>query len=399
MKKASFVLLAIMLSAIELYACTSAIFSGRCTPDGRPVMWKNRDIDVNDNRMEYFKGEKYNFLALVNSNYTEETGKAWIGTNDAGFCIMNTASYNLKDDDVPEEIMFNSGKIMFSALSKCENIADFEKMLSELPQPIGAETNFGVIDAEGGAAYFEVNNNSWQKIDVNDPKVAPQGYLVYANFSYTGRLDEGAGYVRYTNADIIIKKQIARNADITPEWIFSSLSRSFYNSVLDVDLRENLNGEPDAWFIDQDFIPRNSSTAAAVIKGVKAGEDPMNSVMWAALGYPPTAIAVPMFIKAGENQPSYMLAEGEGRTAAMCDMALDLKSKVFPIERGNGQKYLHFGLLYNRYGTGYIQELGNVEAFIFEETEKFIEEGSQKYNAFYKRLWTYIEGIYSRLIE
>ena len=195
-------------------SCTSAIFTSKVNKDGKPVMWKHRDTGEENNRIEYFKGPKYSFYALVNSPLVTKGGKrsfeAWSGSNDAGFCIMNTASYNLKNDNIPDSKMDNEGTLMFKALGRCKNLADFEKLLDTLKRPMGVETNFGVIDSEGGAAYYEVNNTSWIKIDVNDPKIAPQGYLVYTNHSYTGRKDEGMGYIRYTTADNIIKKRIAR---------------------------------------------------------------------------------------------------------------------------------------------------------------------------------------------
>ena len=63
-------------------------------------MLKHRDSDYMDNRVERFNGPSYDFIALVNSS--SEGGEAWTGTNTAGFSIMNTASYNIKDDDVPD---------------------------------------------------------------------------------------------------------------------------------------------------------------------------------------------------------------------------------------------------------------------------------------------------------
>ncbi len=32
---------------------------------------------------------------------TRDLKEAWIGMNDAGFAVMNTASYNIKDDRIP----------------------------------------------------------------------------------------------------------------------------------------------------------------------------------------------------------------------------------------------------------------------------------------------------------
>ena len=201
----------------ESYACTSAIITGKLTKDGKPLLWKHRDTGELNNRIEYFKGPKYTFLALVNS--PDSGGIAWTGTNNVGFSIMNTASYNLRDanDGVDDKEMDREGELMFKALGECRTIEDFEKFLKKYKKPFGVEGNFGVIDAEGGAAYFEVNNTRWEKIDVNDPKIAPQGYLVYTNHSYTGRLNEGMGYIRYTAADTRIKNLIAQGGDITQD--------------------------------------------------------------------------------------------------------------------------------------------------------------------------------------
>lgn len=397
------VVILITLFTIDLYCCTSAIFTGKATPDGRPLMWKHRDTGEENNRIEYFKGDKYNFLALMNS--PDHLDEAWTGTNSVGFSIMNTASYNLKDDDVKSSLMDKEGVVMFKALATCATLRDFEKMLDKYPRPMGVEANFGVIDAQGGAAYYEVNNNSWKKIDVNDPTIAPQGYLVYTNHSYTGRKDDGMGYIRYTNADNIVKNRIACGGEITPEWIFGELSRSFYHSVLGIDLvKDNdILQKGSGWFIDQDFIPRRSSTASIVLSGVKPGDDPLNTVMWTILGYPPVSVAVPLMVKAGENQPEWMIKMDDSDNAWMCDKALVLKHKVFSIKRGNGSKYMNFNLLYNPNGTGYMQQLKPVEARIFNQSKKFIDNTQNKeynqkiFDEFYNGLFKEIEAVYDNL--
>lgn len=407
------VLAATLLQSIPATACTSAIFTGKSTPDGKPLMWKHRDTDEMNNLTAYIRGEKYGFLALTDAWYPIGTKKAWGGNNEAGFCIMNTASYNLKDDDVDEDLMVNNGKIIYRALEICATLADFEKMLDTLQRPMYVESNYGVIDAQGGAAYYEVNNSGWRKIDVNDPKMAPQGYLVYSNHSYTGRLDEGYGYIRYTNAENVIKTHITRAGEITPQWIFKALSRSFYHSLLGIDLtKENLE-----WFIDQDFIPRESTSCAMVFKGVKKGEDPMETVMWTVLGYPPVSVAVPLFIKAKEDQPQLMTRRGDRQdpimailgleqkpeNALMCDLALSLKANVFPIKRGNGYKYYNFSMMHNPAGTGYMQQLAPLEESIFEQGEALIKATEGKpytpelFHNFYNTIQKQIEETYLRL--
>ena len=132
MKKAVIFLIFLFsfLFVTDVYCCTSAIISGKCTKDGRPLMWKHRDTGELNNRVEYFKGKKYGFLALVDSPESD-VPQAWAGTNSEGFCIMNTASYNLKDDDVPSSEMDKEGVLMFKALGECKTLEDFENILKE----------------------------------------------------------------------------------------------------------------------------------------------------------------------------------------------------------------------------------------------------------------------------
>ena len=266
-------------------ACTSVIVSGKATPDGRPLMWKHRDTGTRYNHITFEKGEKYNFLGLANSDSTDYD--IWTGVNEAGFAIMNTASFNLKDDDVQE--MDHEGRLMRRALEICKNQQDFEHFLDTLSRPMRVEANFGIIDAYGGAAYYETNNTRYYKKDVNDPNLAPDGYLVYTNFSFEGRKDEGYGYIRYESAKKIFADIYPQG--LTPRSIFQEVSHSFYHSLFRKDMKEEKNTE---WQLEQDLIPRFESTASIVIQGVKKGMNPELTTMWTELGYPPTAIALPL---------------------------------------------------------------------------------------------------------
>ncbi len=62
-----------------------------------------------------------------------------------------------------------------------------------------------------------------------------------------------------------------RNEGFTPQRIFQQASRSFYNSLLDIDLMDKGQSPNNrtGWFVEQDFIPRLESTASIVIQGVK----------------------------------------------------------------------------------------------------------------------------------
>lgn len=280
------------------------------------------------NRVDYIAAGgdiKYSFLCLKNSN--PDTDEAWSGLNSEGFSIMNSVSYNIRreGDDTPDSQMDQEGFIMYRALATCATIEDFEKLLDGLNAPFGIEANFGVIDARGGAAYYEVNNFEWVKYDVNDPETAPDGYLIRSNYSFSGREGKGQGYVRYNNAQKNISELLASGGKIDERWVMDCLSRSYYQSYY----KMNPYKEGRSFFKDKDFIPRKSTCAVTIVKGVEKGENPANAYMCTALGYPPASVLVPMMVADGKVVNSDMTSSVKSRRSAACDRALKRKERIF----------------------------------------------------------------------
>ena len=152
-------LLGLLAGAVtSAFACTSAVVSGKATPDGRPLLWKHRDTDFLKNHVEYVRGEKYDFIAVVNSEDFHQKCEAWIGTNSVGFALMNTQSYNLVDmKDDEEERGAANGRAIYRALEVCATVDDFRHFLDTIAKPSMIEANFGVIDAQGGALMVAVD--------------------------------------------------------------------------------------------------------------------------------------------------------------------------------------------------------------------------------------------------
>ena len=341
-------LIAVITVTIAVDACTSAIVSGKLTANGRPLLWKNRDTNDLNNRVERIIGHDglMEFVALFDARDLQDTA-AWMGFNQAGFAIMNTASYNLNGNDGVKN-MDREGELMRYALERCRSVDDFENLLKTLPKPLGVEANFGVIDASGSGAYFETGNFKYVKYDLAD---APDGILMRTNYSYSGTKDKGMGYVREMNEKALLAPHIAAQ-DITPAVFTEELSRTFYNAQLGKDFTRS----GDKWLVDQDFIPRRISTASVVIEGVLPGEDARLTTMWIALGYPPCAEVYAVWC--GEDG---VAPELTGTTAQnhseQCDRVNKRKEEVFPVARGNGKQYLRLDKLYNNEGTGYCQTL------------------------------------------
>jgi len=362
----------VMVIQFSLIPCTTALISGKATMDGRPLLLKHRDSDYMQNKLVYFIDAKYKFIGLVNSPDTKNL-EVWGGCNSEGFAIINSASYNLKAENDETELADREGIVMKLALGSCATVDDFEQLLKNLPKPLGVEANFGVIDALGNGAYFETNNFSYTKFDVNDSKVAPHGYLIRTNYSFNGEKDNGFGYIRYANAEEIISMGAAMNK-IDAEFIFRNISRNLKHSLTKVDLAAELPpaGEPKFSFFE-DFIPRNSSCSSILIQGVKKGESPDLATVWTILGFPLTSVAIPTFVKGGEKLPKIVTGDKEG-IARLCNFSLILKDECFPIKRGSGKKYINVSALLNREGTGIMQKLLPVEKTIFGETDGYMKK-------------------------
>ena len=331
-------LLAITLFFVSItFACTSFIISGKATPSGKPMMFKHRDKGELNNRISHFQGTQYAFMGLVNSPLLG--GEVWAGMNEAGLCIMNTASYNLREDEL-ECAMDREGELMYHVLGQCATINDFEVFLDSYPQPWGVEANFGLIDAHGGAAYYEINNHQWIKYDVNEEA---NGYRVVTNFSFAGRYEEYEGWERYQTAIAIMQEKFSREKEMTAIDAINYFSRSYRHEVLEINYDEN---NAPKLVIDQDFIPRRSTSAVICFEGVIPEGKPLHTIMWTALGYPATAVAIPLLMNS-KSLPPYMLATSNKAKktstlcSEMCNAAMKIKEKyVFPLHISNGHRYL-----------------------------------------------------------
>lgn len=410
MKRNQMILVCMMVIAMvctvaPAWACSSAVISGKVTPDGRPLLWKNRETGHLRNHMAYVKGEKYDFVANVNSDNFPKLKEAWVGSNTAGFALMNTQSYNLELGDIADDDRGpKNGEVIYRALEICATVEDFCHFLDTISKPSGIEANFGVIDAQGGAAMFEVDGNSYKMFDANDPDVAPHGYVARTNFSNGGELNKGYGYVRFLEVDRVLSKACAMGG-ITPQLIFNDIARSFRNNILDIDLRSGDFNYPktSGWFTDQDFIPRNNTSCSIVVQGVKKGENPELTILWTILGYPPAGVAVPLWVK--DNLPAMMSYDKEKEAAPLSAASLKLADeKVFHFKQGGGTKhYLHWENLYNLQGTGIMQKLVPVEEKVYQEAlplqQKFYKDGKvnvKELDALYGRMENMLktEGVF-----
>lgn len=326
---------AILLTLLCLFGlqsalgCTSLIASGRATLSGRPILWKHRDTDASDNYLYRIdRPGDIGYVGLFNGGDSLDLDQAWMGMNDAGFAIMNTVAYNLADPD--PDWADREGFVMARALATCRTVDDFEALLEAMPKPLGVQTNFGCIDARGGAAYFETDDYHWKRFDADE---APDGVLIRTNYAVSGTPDQGMGYIRYQNVEYLLKEAIPSHA-LSPAALTEGVSRSFYNALIGNDML----AAGDAYIVDQDFVPRRSSTASIAIEGVLRGQSPDATRMWTILGYPPVS---PVYLARLNHIPAELLPASPTDCHAPANTAaIEAFRAVFPVRRGNGPHYI-----------------------------------------------------------
>jgi hypothetical protein len=388
MKK--YLLLVFILYVGDIFACTTAIISGKYTKDGRPILWKHRDASEENNVIRYFNDSKYYYIGLVNASDTKGEN-VWAGCNEYGFAIMNSASYNLIEEDTID-FVDQEGVLMKKALGECKTLEDFENLLKTLPKPLGVQANFGVIDANGGAAYYETDQFKFTKIDVNDPKVAPFGYVIRTNYSFTGNPETGYGYIRYNTANKLLYNASACN-NLTIEYIINNCSRSLYHSLTEQYLTDCISPSGFAQF--QDYIPRTSSVASIIIHGINDVKNIKEMVMWSIVGFPLTSVAIPVFVF-NKNKIPEVISPNNQSNSILCDYSLMLKNKLFPIKRGNGGNYIKVNELIDKDGSGILTKINTIENGLFELYNNKVKSnyGEKEINELYIMIDGYIKKEY-----
>lgn len=399
MRKLAILLLWIFLTLSEKsIPCTTAVISGKATPDGRSMIWKLRDTDDLENCFRYFNDGEYSYIGLVNSGDMKGEN-VWGGSNSAGFAIMNSASYNVNENDTTS-MKDREGIFMKLALQTCASLQDFEKLLNEYPKPRGLAAHFGVIDARGGAVFYEVNNYTWTKFDAN---AASEGYVIRTNYSETGTPDSGYGFIRRQTAEKIFAEAKRMNR-LNYQTIVQEFTRCFYHPVFGLDYREKYEtSTPETVFIaSDDLLTRHSSSSSIIVQSIKKGESPDMSTIWAQVGFPGTCIAIPLWVRGEKNLPQLVQYEESIKNSPLNYFASLWKKEAYPIGRSDGYHYLKVPVLVNSQNNGYIQRIEQLEKYIFAWTDEKLTSWrsmlpqASELETFYEQLDETVSGFYGK---
>jgi len=313
--------------------CTVGVACGEATPDGRPLLWKNRDTSSEHNEVVHFTDGRYEYLALVTAGQQKS---AWAGCNEKGFCIMNSVSPDFRR--ARKRGGLGNGGFMKLALQTCATVAEFEQLLHRTNKT-GRRTrsNFGVIDAVGAAAVFETSPAGFQRFDAGDPEVATQGFIVRSNFALTAVDNDevkARSIERYRRGNLLCLAAGSRK-ELTP----SQLLRQFCRDLADQDgnpltmpIDQQVGKAPAGTLDNNRCISRSNTRSAVVFHGIKAGEDPRLTTFWVILGEPLFSIAVPCWVWAGGVAAEL---DGEQRSP-LCTAAIQIKAEHYLVRDSSG---------------------------------------------------------------
>lgn len=345
-----------VLASLPALPCTVAVISGKASTDGRPFLWKNRDASAVDNKMIYLKGPKYAFIGLVNAKDIEGTS-VWAGINSEGFAIINSASSDLADD---EKGGAENGRFMRLALGECATATDFETLLERTKGAREVAANFGIIDAQGNACFYETGKTDFIKFDANDRRVAPFGYILRTNYAFTAAEKfKGGGYIRFERVSHLFEKALAENR-LDLNFILQEAARDVVNEKLhSYPLSQPLPEDPaEPLYINtNDTINRNSTVSVTVFHGAASRDKAHLATMWVILGQPISSVAVPLWACA-HQVPAPLSGP---TTAPLNDLAKAIASYLYSDRRGHMPQYLNVTRLRSYGGEGILPKIRRIE--------------------------------------
>jgi len=374
--KRTYLILTVFLTALMLSfsaaaqepfeECTAGVACGKATTDGRPLLWKTRDADAPDNEIIWNTTGKYHFVSVISAG---SPGSSWMGVNEKGFSIINTQSTDLERASTGP----GNGVFMVTALRECATVDEFEELLKKT-NVTGrqTQTNYGVIDATGAAAFFETAGTQYWRFDAED---AEHGYIVRTNFAYNGKRDgdkEPGSMDRFVRSSAMMKDFYATNKIDFKEISRIQVRNFGGHSGLEtkIPFADSYGGHPYGYFPNNSSICRNSSVSFSVIQGVLPGEPPELSTMWTILGQPATSVLAPYW-PVGETPA---VVNGD-ETAPLCDAANDIRAVVYAsfgatkMRRSGNIRPLYIDTYKLRDGHG-----GGIWTILFPAEDKIIRE-------------------------
>lgn len=362
----------------EMNECTTGLASGLATPDGRPLLWKDRDVGNRNQEFHYVDEGGIPFISICYMN--EPNLQYYGGINAVGFALENSNSYNLPafqggngwgygDDD---------GEIHMLALSTCRTVDDFQALLdstNEFGRTLNC--NYGAFDAFGGAAMFETAGNEYVRVDAAEQEY---GIIIRANYSYSGNgLNNRANYWGPNRHDRALAtwKEAVEDNDLTPRFVYQETIRNLAAEGMDnyeLPYPDYYRGYPYGNIPNGEVICRSTTRAILVAQGVQEGERPDNSILWVTGGNQIGSIVTPLWVRAGSVPREY----DSGNGGRICNAAQVVSDWVY--EFGPGGNAVNTWKLRNPEGRGYWDWSIPMENYMFNKVQRFLDSENFNYD-------------------
>jgi hypothetical protein len=333
----------------QLGECTIAVIGRTITNDGRPIIWKNRDISDHDQRFIYYapySRDGITTFAFIGNCFRVDTTRIYMGANDRGFAIMNSDSYNLGDSLFSG---IDDGTLMRIALESCSTLHDFEMLLDSTN--ISGRLNcwnFGCLDSTAASALYECANRGYWKFDPDTISDSTSGFIVRANFSMNG-INQPTNDGRYNRAVNLLMAR-SGNSQVDMRYVLSNVCRDMGNIFADpypLPYNGTQMGGPAGYIYNYGCTIANRSTSSAVaIRGIRQGESTSLTTIFAILGPPVLSVAFPLWVGSG-TVPIYLSYPSGAPVYTYCQQRL---SRIYDDQ--NAYFMLNSHSLVDNFGGG-----------------------------------------------
>jgi hypothetical protein len=361
--------------------CTIMVISGRATTDGRPILWKNRDVTRADQKYCYIPAREDEYgttYGFISNFYADNPYRCYMGVNEVGLAVIDANCYNLTDN---RKDGLDDGDIMRLALERCENINDWEQLLN-VTSMFGRKDPqlYGVMDASGAAKLYECGNTNYTVYDANDPDDAPDGLIVRSVFAFSGWYPD-QGLQRYNRARLLVDDRLAEGP-FDPSYILRVMSRDFslacqHNSPNDpypLPYYGHQGNHPVGFVNTSETINRYKTRSCSVIRGVLPDEDPRLTTTYAILGQPVLSIAIPLWV-ASESMPSFL---STGEHAPWYSVIEERMNSLYPLPGDTGALYMDTHYLVDSTKTGVFTWTLAKERWAIEQAEEYLDQWRQE---------------------
>jgi hypothetical protein len=317
------------ICAAGVWASTVAIVGGSATPDGRALLMKNRDNSEGPNQeFVYNNAGPYSYISVT---YKDSADQAFGGVNNVGFAIINSNAWNFND---PIPGPDDDGFIIRQALRTCRTVDEFQVIMDSTNLTGRTRpANYGVVDATGNGAFFEAAATVYYRYNLSDSSAAPHGYMVRANFAYSGSTYH-LGQNRHDRVMALLDSAYAGNF-ITHGYISQVIQRDLINDRVNpypLPFQGKDQSLPYGLLHSHECLNRDISKSGLVIQTTLPTESPLLSTVWALVGEPITIPSLPLWILAQSVPVEFDGPSGVG--SSLNNKALQFRDYVYQFSLG-----------------------------------------------------------------